>query len=49
VEELTGLVVETGMDTFIFGPAEDPVRQVEVFAREVAPAVRAAVAAHRGS
>ncbi len=49
VEQLTALVVESGMDTFIFGPAKDPVRQVEVFATEVAHAVRAAVATHRHS
>lgn len=28
------------MDTFVFGPAEDPLRQVQRFAEEVAPAVR---------
>ena len=49
VEQLTALVVESGMDTFIFGPADDPVRQSEVFAAQVAPAVRDAVAGHRGS
>jgi len=41
VEELVRLV-EIGMDAFIFWPAgEDRERQVEVFAGEVAPAVRA--------
>jgi alkanesulfonate monooxygenase SsuD/methylene tetrahydromethanopterin reductase-like flavin-dependent oxidoreductase (luciferase family) len=40
VAELTPLVVEHGMDTFIFGPVEDPVRQVRRFAEEVVPAVR---------
>jgi alkanesulfonate monooxygenase SsuD/methylene tetrahydromethanopterin reductase-like flavin-dependent oxidoreductase (luciferase family) len=49
VDELTTLVLESGMDTFVFGPADDPVRQTEVFAAEVAPAVREAVAVHRGS
>lgn len=49
VEQLTALVVEWGMDTFIFGPADDPVRQSEVFAAQIAPAVRDAVAGHRGS
>jgi len=48
VEELTGLVVEHGMDTFVFGPAEDPERQLRRFAAEVAPAVREEVARHRG-
>ena len=43
VEELTGLV-GTGMDAFIFWPGgEDPLGQVQAFATEVAPAVRAAV------
>ncbi|MGV1009083.1 MAG: LLM class flavin-dependent oxidoreductase [Dermatophilaceae bacterium] len=49
VDELTALVVDSGMDSFVFGPADEPVRQTEVFAAEVAPAVRAAVTAHRGS
>jgi alkanesulfonate monooxygenase SsuD/methylene tetrahydromethanopterin reductase-like flavin-dependent oxidoreductase (luciferase family) len=48
VEELTGLVTDSGMDAFLFGPGDDPVLQVEIFAAEVAPAVREAVAAHRG-
>lgn len=47
VDELTDLVVEHGMDTFIFGPSEDPVPQLERFAAEVAPAVREQVARHR--
>jgi alkanesulfonate monooxygenase SsuD/methylene tetrahydromethanopterin reductase-like flavin-dependent oxidoreductase (luciferase family) len=47
-DELTELAVEHGIDSFVFGPADDRVRQVEVFAAEVAPAVRAAVARHRG-
>jgi alkanesulfonate monooxygenase SsuD/methylene tetrahydromethanopterin reductase-like flavin-dependent oxidoreductase (luciferase family) len=46
-DELTELVVEHGIDSFVFGPAEDPVRQVQVFAAEVASAVREAVARHR--
>lgn len=49
VEQLTELVLGTGMDSFVFGPAEDPVRQVQRFAAEVAPAVRARVAQHRGT
>jgi alkanesulfonate monooxygenase SsuD/methylene tetrahydromethanopterin reductase-like flavin-dependent oxidoreductase (luciferase family) len=49
VEELTGLVVDGGMDTFVFGPAEDPVRQVQRFADEVVPAVREAVGTRGGA
>ncbi len=41
------LAVEHGIDGFGFGPANDPIRQVQVFAAEVAPAVRDAVARHR--
>lgn len=47
VDELTRLVVEVGMDTFIYLPAEDRLRQVERFAAEVVPAVRAQVAQAR--
>jgi hypothetical protein len=43
VEELTRLALELGMDTFIYWPSEDHVRQIEVFASEVVPAVREAV------
>jgi alkanesulfonate monooxygenase SsuD/methylene tetrahydromethanopterin reductase-like flavin-dependent oxidoreductase (luciferase family) len=48
VDELTGLAVEHGMDTFVFGPADDPVTQVQRFAEEVAPAVREQIRTHRG-
>jgi alkanesulfonate monooxygenase SsuD/methylene tetrahydromethanopterin reductase-like flavin-dependent oxidoreductase (luciferase family) len=48
VDELTTLVIEQGMDSFIFGPASEAVRQVQRFAAEIAPAVREAVARHRG-
>jgi alkanesulfonate monooxygenase SsuD/methylene tetrahydromethanopterin reductase-like flavin-dependent oxidoreductase (luciferase family) len=48
VEQLLPLVTETGMDTFVLWPSEDPDRQLELFAAEVAPALRQAVAAHRG-
>lgn len=42
IDELSGLV-EIGMDAFIFWPdGDDPVGQIEAFAGEVAPAVRAA-------
>jgi hypothetical protein len=43
VEVLTRLTLELGMDTFIYWPTEDHVRQIEVFASEVVPAVREAV------
>ncbi len=49
IEELTKLVVEVGMDTFIFWPAEDRMRQMEIFAAEVVPGVREAVARARSS
>jgi hypothetical protein len=42
-EELTRLTLEFGMDTFTYWPSEDHVRQIEVFASEVVPAVREAV------
>src|SRR5215212_1965539 len=47
VEQLTSFALEYGMDTFIYWPAEDHVRQVELFASEVVPAVREAVASER--
>ena len=47
VEELTRFALELGMDTFIHWPSEDREHQVELFANEVAPAVREAVAAER--
>jgi len=49
VEDLSEIVLSYGMDTFVFGPDTGPnapsdgVRQVELFAAEVAPAVRRAV------
>jgi alkanesulfonate monooxygenase SsuD/methylene tetrahydromethanopterin reductase-like flavin-dependent oxidoreductase (luciferase family) len=48
VEQLLPLVVETGMDTFVLWPTESPAGQLQTFAAEVAPALREAVAAHRG-
>jgi alkanesulfonate monooxygenase SsuD/methylene tetrahydromethanopterin reductase-like flavin-dependent oxidoreductase (luciferase family) len=48
VEQLSRFALEFGMDTFVYWPAEDHVRQVELFADEVVPAVREAVAAERG-
>ena len=47
-EKLTRLVVEVGFDTFIYWPQQDHVRQVELFAGEVVPAVRNSVASERG-
>src|SRR5262249_11732260 len=47
VEELTGLVTGVGMDSFILWPADPAGEQVDRFATEVAPAVRAAVAEAR--
>jgi len=47
IEELTELAVVHGMDTFVFGPSDDAVPQVERFTAEVAPAVRDQVARHR--
>ena len=47
VEELTRFTLEFGIDTFIYWPSEDRERQVELFAGEVVPAVREAVAAER--
>lgn len=45
IDELSALV-ETGMDAFIFWPdGEDQANQIETFAGEVAPAVRAAAGA----
>jgi len=43
VDELSRLATEVGIDAFIFWPTEDENAQVERFASEVAPAVRAAV------
>ena len=47
VEELTRFTLEFGMDTFIYWPSEDHVRQIEVFASEVVPAAQEAVEAER--
>ena len=48
VEQLLPLVTETGIDTFVLWATESPASQLERFAAEVAPALREAVAAHRG-
>jgi alkanesulfonate monooxygenase SsuD/methylene tetrahydromethanopterin reductase-like flavin-dependent oxidoreductase (luciferase family) len=47
VEQLTSFTLEFGMDTFIYWPSEQRERQIELFAGEVVPAVREAVAAER--
>jgi alkanesulfonate monooxygenase SsuD/methylene tetrahydromethanopterin reductase-like flavin-dependent oxidoreductase (luciferase family) len=49
VDELTRLALEQGVDSFIFGPAESSRQQVDRFALEVVPAVRAAVARGRAA
>ena len=49
IEELARFAVEFGMDTFMFWPAEDRLHQIERFAAEVVPGVRAAVARARRS
>ncbi len=49
IEQLTDLALTHGMDSFVFGPAQDPVTQVQRFAVEVAPAVRELVAQARAS
>ncbi|MGH3110218.1 MAG: LLM class flavin-dependent oxidoreductase [Gaiellaceae bacterium] len=41
VETLAGFARDLGFDTFVFWPTGDLVQQVERFAREVAPALRA--------
>ncbi|WP_068278761.1 LLM class flavin-dependent oxidoreductase [Aldersonia kunmingensis] len=48
IDELTELVVDGGMDTFIFGTEGDDLDQIRKFAAEVVPAVREAVARERG-
>lgn len=47
VDELTELVLDGGMDTFVFGTQDDDLSQIQRFAREVAPAVRDAVTRER--
>jgi alkanesulfonate monooxygenase SsuD/methylene tetrahydromethanopterin reductase-like flavin-dependent oxidoreductase (luciferase family) len=49
VDELTRLAVEVGMDTFIYWPADDRLRQIERFATEVVPAVQEQVGSSRGA
>ncbi len=47
VDELTALVLDEGMDTFILWAGTPRRRQMELFAHEVAPAVITAVDAAR--
>jgi alkanesulfonate monooxygenase SsuD/methylene tetrahydromethanopterin reductase-like flavin-dependent oxidoreductase (luciferase family) len=46
IETLTSWVLELGIDTLMFAPPETGTRDVERFAAEIAPAVRAAISAH---
>ncbi len=48
VATLTDWAVDLGLDTFIFWPTTAPPAQLDVFIREVVPAVRQAVSARRG-
>nr|BBH94703.1 N5,N10-methylene tetrahydromethanopterin reductase [Thermogemmatispora argillosa] len=43
INELTRLAHEVGLDTFIYWPLEDRLRQIQRFAAEVVPGVRAAL------
>jgi alkanesulfonate monooxygenase SsuD/methylene tetrahydromethanopterin reductase-like flavin-dependent oxidoreductase (luciferase family) len=47
VDELSELSLHHGMDTFVFGPSDDPVPQLQRFVAEVVPGVREQVAASR--
>jgi alkanesulfonate monooxygenase SsuD/methylene tetrahydromethanopterin reductase-like flavin-dependent oxidoreductase (luciferase family) len=44
IETLTTFASELGFDTFVFWPADEPLAQLERFAQEVVPGVRAMVA-----
>jgi len=44
IDTLTGFASELGFDTFVFWPGEDTVAQAELYAQEVVPGLRAAVA-----
>ncbi|GLW09002.1 hypothetical protein Misp01_41320 [Microtetraspora sp. NBRC 13810] len=48
-EQLTELALEQGMSGFVLAPGQDAERDLRVFAEEVAPEVRRAVAGHRGT
>ena len=47
VQTLAEFVLQYGMDTFIYWPSGDHERQVEIFAREVVPAVKETVRSER--
>ena len=47
VQALAEFALEYGMDTFIYWPSGDHERQVEIFAREVVPAVKETVRSER--
>lgn len=47
IDHITELVLEHGMDTFILGTRGDDLVQIQAFANDVVPAVRAAVADER--
>jgi hypothetical protein len=49
IDVLSELALRDGMDTFVFGPADDDVAQAGRFIGEVVPAVRENVARGRGS
>jgi alkanesulfonate monooxygenase SsuD/methylene tetrahydromethanopterin reductase-like flavin-dependent oxidoreductase (luciferase family) len=49
VDTLTDWSVDLGFDTFILWPTTSPLSQLELFAREVAPAVRERVGERRGA
>jgi alkanesulfonate monooxygenase SsuD/methylene tetrahydromethanopterin reductase-like flavin-dependent oxidoreductase (luciferase family) len=48
VDTLTDWSVDLGLDTFIFWPLTEPLAQLELFAVQVAPAVRQRVGERRG-
>jgi hypothetical protein len=49
IDVLTRLSVDVGMTAYVYWPEDDHVRQLELFAAEVAPAVREAVATSQGN
>jgi alkanesulfonate monooxygenase SsuD/methylene tetrahydromethanopterin reductase-like flavin-dependent oxidoreductase (luciferase family) len=46
IETLTSFVLELGIDALMFAPSETGTRDVERFAAEIVPAVRAAISVH---
>jgi alkanesulfonate monooxygenase SsuD/methylene tetrahydromethanopterin reductase-like flavin-dependent oxidoreductase (luciferase family) len=49
IDQLARYVLRGGMDTFVFWPLDDHLRQLERFARDVVPGVREAVARQRAT